>query len=142
MILEYDIPNGTMTIVAETFFLEASRTKIQKMLREYIRLGQADNDSLLSWFQQEYDALIHHTAAICKSYMSSRTQLSETEQLYQQMRNPCYAVYTKDKEKLKATKESITVIKKQLRLMSGQIKDCKKQADRYRWCMELVKSLE
>lgn len=142
MILEYDIPNGTMTIVAETFFLGASRTKIQKMLREYIRSGQADNDSLLIWFQREYNALVQYRAAICKNYMSSRTQLSETERLYQHMRNPCYAVYTKDKEKLKAIKESITIMKKQLRLMEGQIKESKKNADRYQWCMELVKSLE
>lgn len=142
MILEYDIPNGTMTIEADIFFLGADKSKIRKMLKEYIRSGQAYNDLLPRWFQQECDALEQHAADICKKYIAIRTCLSETEQLYQQMRDPCYAVYTKDKEELKTIKGSIAVMKKRLRVMNDQIKDCKKSMARYRWCTELIESLE
>lgn len=141
MILEYRIPNGTMTINADVFFLEAGTGQIRKMLKGYRESGAGDEEwrNLIGWMKREAER-IQDRISVCRSdYCMGLTQLSEQEQFYRQMKNPCYAAYTRDKEKLKAAKEDISKLKQELQKQNQGIRELGRQEKKYLRCIEIVK---
>lgn len=143
MILEYRIPNGTMTINADVFFLEAGTGQIRKMLKGYRESGAGDEEwrNLIGWMEEQIDLTQEHAAILKAGYSRGLTQLSEQEQSYQKMKNPCYAAYTRDKEKFKAAKEDISKLKQELQKRSQCIRELEKQEKKYQHCIEIVEEM-
>lgn len=143
MILEYRIPNGTMTINADVFFLEAGTGQIRKMLKGYRESGAGDEEwrNLIGWMKREAERIQDRISVYRGDYCMGLTQLSEQEQFYRQMKNPCYAAYTRDKEKLKAAKEDISKLKQELQKRSQGIRELEKQEKKYQNCIEIVEEM-
>lgn len=55
MILEYEIPNGTMIINADVFFEEAEKSKIRKMLKDYRSSYHPEPELLIQWLTEKIE---------------------------------------------------------------------------------------
>lgn len=143
MVLEYGIPNGTMTINADVFFLEARKSQIRKMLKEYCSSGVNEDElrELINWMEQEIDRMQEYSAMIQTGYRRTHTELAEMELHYQQMKSPCYAVYTRDAEKVKAVRYEISKKKEELRKRDRLIQKFRKQELKMQQCLVLVREI-
>lgn len=143
MILEYRIPNGTMVINVDVFFLEAGTGQIRKMLKGYRESGAGDEErkDLIRWMEEQIDITQEHAAILKAGYRQGIKQLSEQEQAYRKMKNPCYAAYTRDKEKLKAAKEGISKLKLELQKRNQGIRELGRQVKKYQHCIGIVEEM-
>lgn len=143
MILEYEIPNGTMTINADVFFEEADRATIRKLLKDYQRsgAGQGEYEELIRWLDEEVCRVQDYEAFLRNGYSQCLEKLQKLEQAYKAMKNLGSVTHTRDKEKLKEAREKISELKDELLGRSQVIRDYGRQEMKYQWCIELVKKM-
>ena len=140
MTIEFRIPNGTMKINAETFFQEANKTTIRKMLK-YFKASSPDpeavqelKDRLQGEIQKEKDKAARYAVV----NVSQRTTLKELEDQYDHMCSPCYAAYTKDKEKLAEAKKAISRCRARATTSSREFERAKRDMDRWTDILKIV----
>lgn len=133
MIIEFKIPNGAMKINANTFFQEANKTTIRKMLK-YFKASSPDSEAaqgLKDWLQGEIQKEKDKAARYAVVNVSQRTTLKELEDQYDHMCSPCYAAYTKDKEKLAEAKKAISRCRARVTTSSREFERAKRGMDRW-----------
>lgn len=69
--------------------------------------------------------------AFAKKYVDCRTELAELQEMYERMQSPCYAVYTRDKEKLTNAKKDVSRCKAKTVRYKREMDDHRKLAERY-----------
>ena len=106
MIIKFKIPNGEMAIEGATFFREAGIRQIRQFLKEWRRSRPRPEEvqELIRWLRQEEDRVQTRLSVSRIDYCTGLNQLSDLEENYTRMKNPCYAVYMLDTKKLKETK--------------------------------------
>ena len=107
MVIRFNIPNGRMEINLETFFQEARRPQIRKMLK-WVRASWPNEENareIREWLTDRRQDETDRAKAFAKKYVDCRTELSELQEMYERMRSPCYAVYTREQGKADQCKE-------------------------------------
>lgn len=140
MTIKFSIPNGDMEINADTFFQEAAKDKIRKMLKCFKDSGpdpeavQELKTWLLGKVQNEKDKAARYAVV----NVSQRTTLKELEDQYDRMCSPCYAAYTKDKEKLAEAKKAISGCKARASASGKKFERAKRDMDRWTDILQIV----
>ncbi|MCC8024305.1 MAG: hypothetical protein LIP16_03255 [Clostridium sp.] len=114
MEIEYCIPNGKMMIDAGLFFRDAGMRQIRRMLKQLSQSRPGAGENLLKirmYLQERILAERAKAVDFAGTYMDCSTKLSELRTRFDEMRSPCYAVYTEDKEVLSRMKELIGTCK-------------------------------
>ncbi len=114
MEIEYCIPNGKMMIDAGLFFRDAGMRQIRRMLKQLSQSRPASEEYLpkiRKYLQDQILAEKARAVEAAEEYAIYSTWLSERKTRYDEMRNPCYAAYTEDKEALSRMKELIGTCK-------------------------------
>lgn len=143
MIIEFKIPNGTMKINADTFFQEANKTTIRKMLK-YLKASNPDPEAaqgLKDWLQGKVQNEKDKAARYAVVNVSQRTTLKELEDQYDHMCSPCYAAYTKDKEKLAEAKKAISRCRARVTTSSREFERAKRDMDRWTDILSTIEKL-
>lgn len=143
MTIEFKIPNGTMKINADTFFQEANKTTIRKMLK-YLKASNPDPEAaqgLKDWLQGEIQKEKDKAARYVVVNVSQRTTLKELEDQYDHMCSPCYAAYTKDKEKLAEAKKAISRCRARVTTSSREFERAKRDMDRWTDILSIIEKL-
>ncbi len=140
MIVEFKIPNGSMKINAEEFFQEATKAKIRKMLKCF---KDSDPDpeavqELKDWLRGEILSEKDKAARYAVVNVSQRTTLKELEDQYDRMCSPCYAAYTKDKEKLAEAKKAMSRCRARVTTSSREFERAKRDMDRWKGILQIV----
>lgn len=132
MTIEFKIPNGDMKINADTFFHEATKAKIRKMLKWFKAAGPDPEavQELKGWLQGKVQNEKDKAARYAVVNVSQRTTLKELEDQYDRMCSPCYAAYTKDKEKLAEAKKAISRCRARVTTSSREFERAKRDMDR------------
>ena len=140
MIIKFRIPNGYMEINADTFFQEATKAKIRKMLKCFKDSGPDPEavQELKAWLQGEVQNEKDKAARYAVVNVSQRTTLKELEDQYDRMCSPCYASYTKDKEKLAEAKKSISGCKARASASGKKFERAKRDMDRWTDILKIV----
>lgn len=141
--IEFKIPNGNMTINADTFFHEAPRGKIRKMLKCFKDSGPDPEaaQELKDWLQGEIQNEKDKAARYAVVHVSQRTTLKELEDQYNHMCSPCYAAYTKDKEKLAEAKKAISGCKARASASGKKFERGKRDMDRWTDILQIVEKM-
>ena len=79
--------------------------------------------------------------AFAKKYVDCRTELSELQEMYERMQSPCYAVYTRDKEKLTNAKKDVSRCKAKSVRYKREMDEHRKLAERYEGILKDVDKL-
>lgn len=132
------IPNGTMHIRAEAFFAEAGRGKVRRMLRllQDTRPSQTQADELKSWLRGQIREEKDRQKQEALAYETQRGWLSELEEIYERMKNPCYAAFTRDRKKLEHARQKIMEHRRICRRHMQNIKTTQKREKSYKASLE------
>ncbi len=79
--------------------------------------------------------------AFAKKYVDCRTELSELQEMYERMQSPCYAVYTRDKEKLTNAKKDVSRCNAKTVRYKREMGEHQKLAERYEGILKDVDKL-
>ena len=143
MVIRFNIPNGRMEINLETFFQEARRPQIRKMLK-WVRASWPNEENareIREWLTDRRQDETDRAKAFAKKYVDCRTELSELQEMYERMRSPCYAVYTRDKEKLTNAKKDVSRCKAKTVRYKREMGEHQKLAERYEGILKDVDKL-
>lgn len=134
MIITYRFQTGTMNINVPEFFRLAGRLAIRKMFQQL----KQDRVAAEQYVPQIWEYLREHEqkgraeiACLAKEYMTAETSRKEAEEYYERMKSPCYACYTKDKEKVKRARNTVRETTKWSKTLKSQIVKAQKQVQRY-----------
>ena len=143
MIIKFSIPNGDMEINVDTFFQEATKAKIRKMLKCFKDSGPDPEavQELKAWLRGEVQNEKDKAARYAVVNVSQRTTLKELEDQYDHMCSPCYAAYTKDKEKLAEAKKAISRCRARATTSSREFERAKRDMDRWTDILGIIEKL-
>lgn len=133
MVIKYNIPNGRMEIDLDTFFQEAKISQIRKMLK-WVRASWPEEENareIREWLTGRRQEEMDRAKTFAKKYMDCRTELAELQEMYERMQSPCYAVYTRDKEKLTGAKKDVSRCKAKAVRYKREMDEHRKLAERY-----------
>ena len=133
MVIRFNIPNGRMEINLETFFQEARRPQIRKMLK-WVRASWPNEENareIREWLTDRRQDETDRAKAFAKKYVDCRTELAELQEMYERMQSHCFAVYTWDKEKLTNSKLDVSRCKAKTVRYKREMDDHRKLAERY-----------
>lgn len=144
MTIKFNIPNGDMEINADTFFQEAAKAKIRKMLKCFKDSGPDPEavQELKAWLQGKVQNEKDKAARYAVVNVSQRTTLKELEDQYDRMCSPCYAAYTKDKEKLTEAKKVISRCRARVTTSSREFERAKRDMDRWTDILGIIEKLD
>lgn len=143
MVIEYPIPNGTMRINVEEFFLHGTKTKIKKVLDQYKESG-ADKDEfwrLLELVCKKKGLTRGDRLLLFVKRDENAEKLSRCTELYQKMRDPVYPEYTKDKKIRLQAKNEMNSAKSDLKEVMRGISENEKQEKKWDLCRELIEAV-
>lgn len=132
-----------MKINADTFFQEATKAKIRKMLKDF-KASSPDPEAvqeLKNWLQVEIEIRRTKAARYAVAHVSQRTTLKEMVSQYDQMCSPCYAAYTRDKAKLAEAKKAVSRCKIQVAASGREAERAKKDMDHYTEILGIVEKI-
>lgn len=69
--------------------------------------------------------------AFAKKYVDCRTELAGLQEMYERVQNPCYAVYTRSKEKLTNVKKDVSRCKAKTVRYKREMGEHRKLVERY-----------
>lgn len=133
MVIRFNIPNGRMEINLETFFQEARKAQIRKMLK-WVSASWPNEENareIREWLTDRRQDETDRAKAFAKKYVDCRTELVELQEMYERMQSPCYAVYTRDKEKLTNAKKDVSRYKAKIVRYKREMDEHRKLAERY-----------
>lgn len=143
MVIRFNIPNGRMEINLETFFQEARRPQIRKMLK-WVSASWPNEENtreIREWLTDRRQDETDRAKAFAKKYVDCRTELSELQEMYERMQSPYYAVYTRDKEKLTNAKKDVSRYKAKTVRYKREMDEHRKLAERYEGILKDVDKL-
>ena len=134
MVIQFKIPNGTMSIDAKAFFQGARITRIRKMFKMYRESSPKLEDVLIlrAWLMDQIASENQAAKDAAEEHINERSRLRDLEDQYEQMKSPCYAFYTHDKEVLQEAKQLIIDCRKQCRALLRQSENAVKAEARYK----------
>lgn len=140
MIIEFRIPNGNIRIHAETFFAEAGMAQIRRMFKMLRESGLDDRyrKEILAWLRDQSTEMYQRMGDWSKRYVDCFTRCRELEEQYERMKSPCYAVYTQDKEALKAARENVAFAKREASGCRCEYQKAKKMRNRYQKIIDIL----
>lgn len=140
MIIEFSIPNGNMKVCAEEFFAEAGMAQIRRMFKMLRESGLDDNrrKEILVWLRDQSTEMYQRMEEWSKRYMDCSTRCRELEEQHEQMKSPCYAVYTQDKEALKAARDKVTSAKRRVSASKREYQTAEKMRNRYQKIIDIL----
>lgn len=143
MEIAFKIPNGTMRVNADVFFREARIGKVRKILKLFRNYGPAPSqvEELKSWLREQMQEGEAWKRMSAKSYMNAKTRLTELEETYQRMQSPCYAVYTRDRERLKQAEKAVRNVRSDCQMYERSLRRAQKQEERYHGILDDVKRI-
>lgn len=139
------IPNGAMHIHAEPFFAEAGRGKVRRILRLLRDTwpSQTQVEELKSWLREQLQAEKDRQKQEALAYEIQKDRLAELEEICQRMKSPCYAVFTRDKEKREQARRKVQECRRICQKHMRNIKTARKREERYQASLEdVVRILE
>ena len=109
MEIKFTTANVRMCIRADVFFLEARLGQIRKMLKMYQASDPLSEqvEEIRDWLNESIRQEEDYQKEHANWYMNRKTQLRELEEEYERMKSPCYADFTRDKEKRAAKQKEI-----------------------------------
>lgn len=133
MIIEFKIPNGSMSINAETFFKEAPKLKIRKMLKCF-----RDSDpvaesvhGIKDWLQEEIDNEKRRQKDFSDKHFSEKEQLQTLSRYLEYFKTFC-----DDKEKVEEAKKNVRNCKMRMRTALTRANNAEKLAEKYKSILE------
>ena len=140
MIIEFSIPNGNMKVCAEEFFAEAGMAQIRRMFKMLRESGLDDNrrKEILVWLRDQSTEMYQRMEEWSKRYMDCSTRCRELEEQYEQMKSPCYAVYTQDKDALKSARDKVTSAKRRVSASKREYQTAEKMRNRYQKIIDIL----
>lgn len=143
MVLEYQFPYGTMRVDAELFFRDADMARIRKLLKDYRkRLYGTSEELLIRWLKEKSDRLQTQISVVRSDYCMLVTTVSELDQRYQEMQNPCYAVYTRDREQLGKAREELRAKKQEAEEKKRRLLGLQRQETKFQKILEIVRDMQ
>ena len=94
MVIRFCIPNGWMEINLETFFQEARRPQIRKMLK-WVSASWPDEKNareIREWLTGRRQDELDRAVNCAKLYVDEDIKWKQLKEQYRQMQSPCYAV--------------------------------------------------
>ena len=133
MIIRFNIPNGRMEINLETFFQEARRPQIRKMLK-WVSASWPDEKNareIREWLTGRRQDELGRAVDCAKLYVDEDIKWKQLKEQYRQMQSPCYAMYTTDKGKLAEAKENVSRCRAWVTRYKREMDEHRKLAERY-----------
>lgn len=96
---------------------------------------------MLKWVRASWPDETDRAKAFAKKYVDCRTELSELQEMYERMQSPCYALYTRDKEKLTNAKKDVSRCKAKTVRYKREMGEHQKLAERYEGILKDVDKL-
>ena len=142
MELKVRIPNGEMDIDVEAFFAGAGIRQIRKLMKIYRDSYPvpAEVRLLLSVLNGYIDSGVKYAKKLAEDYSRANEEYLKQLALYQQMKDPCYAAYTRDKEKLKEQRELVARLKGQATGWKNLFRE--NERDHKKWCAAVTELRE
>jgi 5-formyltetrahydrofolate cyclo-ligase len=131
--IEFKIPNGNMRINAETFFKEAPRMKIRKMLKCFQDSEPAAEDvhKIKDWLQDKVDSERRRKKDFSVKFSHEKDQLPIFEKYREHLKN-----FGIDKEKLNRAEKDDRNCKLRMRTALSGMNEAEKLAERYKSILE------
>lgn len=129
MVIDFTIPNGIMKINVDTFFKEATRVKIRKMLK-YFRDSSPEVEAvhgLKDCLQKKVDDEMRRNKEFSIKRTEEKIKLSVLEGHYEYLKTFC-----DDKEKLSQAKKKISNCKIRMRTALSSMNKAERMAERYK----------
>lgn len=133
MIIKFNIPNGRMEINLETFFQGAGRPQIRKMLK-WVRASWPNEENareIREWLTDRRQDEKDRAVDCAKQYVDEDIKWKQLKERYRQMQSPCYAVYTRDTEKLTNAKKNVSRCKAKSVRYKRETDEHQRLAERY-----------
>ncbi len=133
MTIEFKIPNGSMRINAETFFKEAPKMKIRKMLK-CLRDSDPTVENvhkIKDWLQEEIDNEKHRQKDFSVKHFSEKEQLQALSRYLEYFKTFC-----DDKEKVEEAKKDVRNCKMRMRTALTRANNAEKLAEKYKSILE------
>lgn len=133
MTIEFKIPNGTMKINADTFYQEAPKAKIRKMLKYYkdSELAAEDVHKIKDWLQEEIDNEKRRHKDFSVKHFSEKKQLQTLSLYLEYLKTFC-----DDKEKVEEAKINVRNCKMRMRTALTRANNAEKLAEKYKSILE------
>ena len=133
MTIEFKIPNGSMRIDAETFFKEAPKMKIRKMLKCFQDSEPAAEDVhiIKYWLQEEIDNEKRRHKDFSVKHFSEKKQLQTLSLYLEYLKTFC-----EDKEKVEEAKINVRNCKMRMRTALTRANNAEKLAEKYKSILE------
>ena len=133
MVIKFNIPNGRMEINLETFFQGARKSQIRKIIK-WVRASWPNAENareIREWLTDRRQDETDGARVFAKKYVDCRTELAELQEMYERMQSPCYAVYTRDTEKLTNAKKDVSRCKAKSVRYKREMDEHQRLAERY-----------
>lgn len=134
MVIEYHIPNGKMRIDVEPFFRDAGIRQIRRMMKQLSQSWPESREypaEIRAYLRKRIQEEKARAVDYAGKYMDRSSKLSELKTRYDEMKSPCYAIYTKDKGVLSRVKEEIRACKAKVTDAKNRMIKAQKLADKY-----------
>lgn len=133
MTIKFKIPNGSMKINANTFFQEAPRAKIRKMLKCF-KDSEPDPEAvqaLKDWLQEKIDEEMERKRDFALKESSEKEQLLTLTRYQEYLKMFC-----DNKEKVMEAKKDVANCKNRIRTAASGTNKAEKLAERYKGILE------
>lgn len=142
--LRFEIPNGSMIFRMKYFLTGAERCSIRKMLKMLRRSEHEEEEwvpEIRNWVQKQKEWEQTKQRDLAKEYVREKDELASLQSSYEQMKSPCYAAYTTDKEKLKETRKNVSYLRKSCNGILAAIRESQRAEKRYQGILDDVKKI-
>lgn len=141
MNIAYKIPSGVMRINADEFFKLARRSAVRRMFRQLSQDHEAEEEyapMIRQHLQTQEQEEQLKRAYLLNEQAAADIRLREVRTRYQEMKNPCCACYTKDKDVLKAAGDIVQAAKVEISRIKYGIAEAQRMEQRYKEIQEDV----
>lgn len=139
--LRVEIPNGYITFRMKCFLTGAGRCYIRKMLK-MLRGSEHEEEwvpEIRNWVQGQKEWEHMQQRNLAEEYVREKDELASLQSSYEQIKSPCYAAYTTDKEKLKETRKNVSYLRKSCNGILAAIRESQRAEKRYQGILDDVK---
>lgn len=137
------IPNGYMTFRIECFLAHGKQSAIRKFLK-MLRDSEEREEwapRIMNWLKASEQEVREYRRSRTGLYLREKDKQAASEERYSQMKSPCYAIYTTDKEVLKKAKQEVSEQRERCRIILSELRKLKRQEERYQKLLEMAKNI-
>lgn len=141
--LRLEIRNGIMTFQMKYFLTGAERRSIRKMLK---MLHGSEHEEewvpeIRNWVQKQKEWEQLRQRDLAEEYAREKEELASLQSSYEQMKSPCYAAYTTDKEKLEEARKNVSYLRKSCNGILAAIRESQRAEKRYQGILDDVRKI-